>query len=297
LQQNSYMAFNISVFKTRALTALIFVVIMCAGIFVNAWIFALLFFIIGMGCIWEATKLSFFYHTAQQNIPHKHNSAYAVLLYSSVYFLILYNVLFPYNSHAISMGIYIGLAFSLNALLFFVLFRKRFLYYHVLPNTNRWVAIAIDKYGLLAMISFALLVRIRFTYGLPLACLIIFSMWINDTMAYLVGSFIGKTPFSKISPKKTWEGTIGGIILCVLLCGFIAPLIANFSIKQQHIFIIAGICAIVGTYGDLLESKVKRLANVKDSGTFMPGHGGFMDRFDSLILGTIAVWLYLILFV
>jgi len=134
---------------------------------------------------------------------------------------------------------------------------------------------------------------------LPIA--IIFSIWINDTMAYLVGSMIGKTPFSKISPKKTWEGTGGGTILCVLVVGFLFPLLADKYfypfVQKQTWFIIAAICAIFGTIGDLLESKLKRMANVKDSGSIMPGHGGFLDRFDSLLVAVPFVWLYVKLFI
>ena len=126
-------------------------------------------------------------------------------------------------------------------------------------------------------------------------CAIIFSIWINDTMAYIVGSLIGKTPFSNISPKKTWEGTIGGMVLCVLVIGiaanFVEPAKKVFAVK--HWVVIALLCAVFGTLGDLLESKLKRMANVKDSGNFMPGHGGFLDRFDSLLIATPAVWLYI----
>lgn len=125
-------------------------------------------------------------------------------------------------------------------------------------------------------------------------CGILFSIWINDTMAYLVGSFIGKTPFSKISPKKTWEGTIGGIILCILiisLAGYLIP--AAKDVHWQYWMFIAAICAVFGTAGDLLESKLKRLAGIKDSGKLMPGHGGFLDRYDSMLVATPFVWLFI----
>ena len=138
-------------------------------------------------------------------------------------------------------------------------------------------------------------------YDLPirfLPVIIIFSIWINDTMAYIVGSLIGKRPLSKISPKKTWEGTIGGIILAVTTIGFI--IIALFKDENvsssYHWFVIPAIAATTGTFGDLLESKLKRMADVKDSGSLMPGHGGFLDRFDSLLLATPFVWLYVQLF-
>jgi phosphatidate cytidylyltransferase len=140
--------------------------------------------------------------------------------------------------------------------------------------------------------------------GPNLPLLVVFAVWINDTMAYLVGSFIGKTPFSKISPKKTWEGTIGGIILCIAVIGLVA--ISNYSrllgippdlpVAGYHWFVLAGIVAIAGTAGDLFESRLKRMAGIKDSGSIMPGHGGFLDRFDSLLFATPFVWLYVEVF-
>ena len=137
---------------------------------------------------------------------------------------------------------------------------------------------------------------IPFSVVIPFA--IIISIWINDTMAYLVGSLIGKTPFSKISPKKTWEGTAGGALLCVTVIGLLAYFIpVAKQIAIQHWIAIAAICAIFGTAGDLLESKIKRMANVKDSGSIMPGHGGFLDRFDSLLVAVPFVWLYVKLFI
>lgn len=142
-------------------------------------------------------------------------------------------------------------------------------------------------------------------------------------MAYIVGSLIGKTPLSKISPKKTWEGTIGGIILSVFTIGLLfssnfplfiirVSLIISthlpssfikqitekypFTMNNLYWYITAAIVAIAGTFGDLFESKLKRMANVKDSGNIMPGHGGFLDRFDSMLLAIPAVWLYVYFF-
>ncbi len=141
---------------------------------------------------------------------------------------------------------------------------------------------------------FALPGWIKISFSTLIPSIIIFSIWINDTMAYIVGSLIGKTPFSKISPKKTWEGTIGGAILCVAVIGAIAYFSILLPVKDA--VIIAALCAIFGTMGDLFESKLKRMANVKDSGTIMPGHGGFLDRFDSLLFAAPAVWIYVNLF-
>jgi phosphatidate cytidylyltransferase len=131
-------------------------------------------------------------------------------------------------------------------------------------------------------------------FGLILPLLIITSIWVNDTMAYIVGSLIGKTPFSPISPKKTWEGTIGGVLLAIVvitICGCIF-----FRADVLQLILITAVACIAGIAGDLFESKLKRLANIKDSGNIMPGHGGFLDRFDSMLMAIIFVWLYMKLF-
>ena len=126
---------------------------------------------------------------------------------------------------------------------------------------------------------------------------VIFAIWINDTMAYIVGSLVGKTPFSSISPKKTWEGTVGGALLCVVCIWGLSQLIPQAGrIDSVHWIVIGLICAVAGTLGDLFESKLKRLAGVKDSGTIMPGHGGFLDRFDSLLFAAPATWIYAMVF-
>ncbi|MBM3411823.1 MAG: phosphatidate cytidylyltransferase [Bacteroidetes bacterium] len=129
-------------------------------------------------------------------------------------------------------------------------------------------------------------------------------MWINDTMAYIVGTSIGKTPLSIVSPKKTWEGTIGGILLTLLAGGAIADLLLGdllmfdqlTPIDSFHWYIIALVAAIAGTLGDLFESKLKRMAGIKDSGSILPGHGGFLDRFDSILITIPVIWLYIRLF-
>jgi len=124
--------------------------------------------------------------------------------------------------------------------------------------------------------------------------ILIASIWINDTMAYITGSFIGKTKLSTISPNKTWEGTIAGVILAVAIVAFGGN--TWFHLPFWPLVLISAVGSIVGTFGDLLESKLKRLAGVKDSGQMMPGHGGFLDRFDSMILATPVLWLLAALF-
>lgn len=131
-----------------------------------------------------------------------------------------------------------------------------------------------------------------YPYSFPI--FIILTIWINDTMAYIVGSLIGKRPLSKISPKKTWEGTVGGIILAVVVMGILGSTLIPINANIIW-YVLAAIAAITGTFGDLLESKLKRMADIKDSGHIMPGHGGFLDRFDSLLLGIPACFLFFML--
>ena len=118
--------------------------------------------------------------------------------------------------------------------------------------------------------------------------------WSHDTFAYLTGMWLGKHKlFEKISPKKTWEGTIGGTLFALLAAYIMAEFFYELTILQW----MAGALIIVvsGTFGDLSESMLKRKFEVKDSGNFFPGHGGVLDRFDSVLFSAPAFFCYLIL--
>ena len=222
------LSLNIQTFKTRSLTAIIFVMVMFIGLFIHVYLFLALFTLIMFGCLFEFSKIVKIIH------PKK-------------YFL------------------YLPIAF----------------FYIIIPII---LLLDLGTNGIEANTKYSPL----------LPCAILFSIWINDTSAYLVGSFIGKTPFSKISPKKTWEGTIGGALLCILIIALLGKFIPIAQkINVIHWISIATLCAVFGTIGDLIESKLKRMANIKDSGSFMPGHGGFLDRFDSLLIATPFVWGYI----
>ncbi len=286
------MAMNWSVFRTRALTALVFVAIMLVGLFWSRWSFFLLFTVVHFGCWVEygrlIRKISPDY--ADISVFHK----YGVML--AGWSFMLYCVGEGYEIAGIpltSIGLAAGLVFAFALPVTEILFSKQF-------NLSN---IRYSFWGLLYIsLSWGLFVYLRsldatwitgsgqlYEVGLLIPVLLVFSIWINDTMAYITGSFIGKTPFSRISPKKTIEGTVGGAILCIATMGILAW---SRAFPVVPVCIIAGIAAIAGTAGDLLESKIKRLAGVKDSGQFMPGHGGFLDRFDSLLLAIPFTWIY-----
>ena len=120
-------------------------------------------------------------------------------------------------------------------------------------------------------------------------------IWANDTGAYLTGMSFGRHKLmERISPKKTWEGFVGGIIIAALAAWFLSGWLG--VVDKLHWIIIALIVSIAGTYGDLIESMLKRSTGVKDSGSIMPGHGGFLDRFDSAIVSFPLVYLFISLF-
>ena len=224
------MAFDSKTFKTRTLTAIVFVIVMLAGLLWNRWSFIILFTVIHFGCWYEFVRL----------VKKINPVSYKLISLSGLLYITLPVVLLLY----IRLGK--GITSDDNFL-------------KVIP------------------------------------CGIIFSIWITDTMAYIVGSLTGKTSLSKISPKKTLEGTIGGALLCVVIIALTGNATGYYNFKNW--IIIASCCAVFGTFGDLLESKLKRRANVKDSGTLMPGHGGFLDRFDSFLVATPFVALYYFLFI
>lgn len=148
------------------------------------------------------------------------------------------------------------------------------------------------RYIILPFIFLMLLPIIGNTYHPYIIIYITVLIWTNDSFAFLVGKNFGKRKlFERISPKKTIEGFVGGAAFA-LIAGIIIGYYSNtFSIADW--IVIALIVAVFGTLGDLVESMFKRKANVKDSGTIMPGHGGLLDRLDSLFFLSPFVYLYI----
>jgi phosphatidate cytidylyltransferase len=147
------------------------------------------------------------------------------------------------------------------------------------------------------ILPFVIMTKIPFGingYNPKILISIFILIWTNDSFAYIVGKSIGKTKlFERISPKKTIEGFIGGVAFTVLVSYLIS--IYYIQIAEGKVFIwiiIALIVGIFGTIGDLIESKFKRFAGVKDSGKIMPGHGGVLDRLDSVIFVAPIVFLF-----
>lgn len=158
--------------------------------------------------------------------------------------------------------------------------------------------IAISFFGLIYVcIPFLIAININIDdhNSFPLLAGMFILIWTNDTFAYLSGRFFGKTKlFERISPKKTWEGTIGGIIF-----SFAMAIALSLLFDSEHLYFWLLTVAIItpcAIFGDLLESLFKRSLNIKDSGNIMPGHGGILDRFDAALFALPFFFMWLIIY-
>jgi len=277
---------------------------MLTGLLFNNWSYFALFLVIQVGCLYEYQKLmrAIFPSYAQISKLHQWGVLVVGLLMMMSLApadLVLPTFLLQKLSVAYQgVGIrWIGLKAMPVALVFMMVA-------DVFARKAEIKNLAISFFGFIYIsISLSLFYAMRGMFlsspmsmffpnvELMVPILVIVTVWVNDTMAYLVGSFIGRTPISPISPKKTWEGTIAGVILSVVILSIVAG--QYIPISAKYLYLITFIASVMGNLGDLFESKLKRLAGVKDSGSMMPGHGGFLDRFDSVLFAGPFVWLLL----
>ena len=269
----------------RALTGIIFVVVLISAIYIHPIFFLILFCIITGLPLWEFGGLVKHYENA--------NLQRTVNVLGGVY---LFIATFVYAN-----GLTDGKIF-LPYLLFIMLTMIAELYYKAPNPINNWA------FTLFAQVycagSFSILNFIGAEPGTPgvmsytplfIMAIFIF-VWLDDTGAYLVGSLIGKHKlFERISPKKSWEGFFGGLILSLASSqafAWFAP-----EINRMNWLGLAATVVLFGTWGDLIESLLKRTLGVKDSGNVLPGHGGMLDRFDSVMLAVPASYIYIELFI
>lgn len=275
-------------FWTRTITGLSMVFILLTALFFSGWIFAGIFLVIVILGLWEFYGLI----TSETCQPQKYYGiAAGTILYivSTLVYLSLYGLT--------DKKWIIFIPFLLPVPLFFLTFiveiyRKK---------SNPLINIATTTLGFLYIAlplsflnAFSGQDVVRF-HGLPVILVGYFSLtWIFDTSAYLYGKQFGEHKFfERISPKKTWEGTIAGVVITYLAAsGFL------FLVKEIPAIdwlILATLVLVFGTFGDLVESLIKRNLNIKDSGKILPGHGGLLDRFDTILLSAPFVFLYFFL--
>ncbi len=253
------MAFNWQTFRTRALTAILFAAIMLAGLLWNPWSFFILFSIIHFGCWVEYQRLVELIDPGyRERTPfHKYGVMLAgwclMLWFSGEAFLIG-----EFGLH--EAGWWLGLILAFLLPITEVLFTKSIRPKNIAHSFFGLVYISLS-WGLFMDLYNSIEINVDGqVYPIDpqvIPITIVASIWINDTMAYIVGSLIGKTPLTPISPKKTWEGTLGGIVLSIAVVGVLVYFVFNRPDLLIHALAIAGISAVTGTMGDLLESKLK----------------------------------------
>ena len=264
-------------FLKRTLTAGAFVAVLLGCTYYSQISFSILFFIITILGLWE-------FYTLSEKGSNKPQKIWGTIAGSTVFA----------TTASVCMGYFDYRILVINIPVLFLIFIIELYTKSVNPFRN----IAFTILGIVYVaIPFSLLnylVTYTGTYSYELLFGFFFILWSNDSGAYLAGSAFGKRKlFPRISPGKSWEGSIGGAIASYIVVFIISKWYTGFSIIDW--MAIAAILIIIGTLGDLVESLYKRSKNVKDSGTLLPGHGGILDRFDSLLMASPFVFTYLYL--
>ncbi len=276
-------------FWTRTITGLSMVFILLLALFFSGWVFALIFLVITVVGLWE------FYGIIASDLclPQKR---YGTMAGALLYIVTMLVCLVPGFSSINYLWIsYIPFLLPVPMFLFSFIIEL----YRNKPNPLVNVATTTFGFFYVAM-PFSLLIffnrpDVLQFWGLPVILTGYFSFtWMYDTVAYLFGKQFGKHRlFERISPKKSWEGTIAGAI--VTLSSAIG---LYFLVKELPLIdwlAMAAIVLVFGSLGDLAESLLKRSLNIKDSGTILPGHGGILDRFDTMLISAPFVFLYFFL--
>jgi phosphatidate cytidylyltransferase len=273
---------NLKNLLTRTGTGIIYILMILAGIFGGKYLFIAVFGLITFRGLFE------FYRMVEKSTKYSISKTFNIVSGAAI-FGTVYLYLEDICIHALPAF----LLFYLLALYVSSIFFKRD---DMLKNV---ICSAFGQIYVTLPLSMLMLISYRYNSTLDdfhfvFILAIFLFIWINDTAAYLVGSLLGRHKLiERISPKKTVEGFIGGIVFCMGA----ALLFARFFPEYPSWFwILFGlITALFGTIGDLFESLIKRTCNVKDSGHIIPGHGGVLDRIDSLLVAIPAVYLYLMI--
>jgi phosphatidate cytidylyltransferase len=261
---------------TRAISGALYITLLILSLY---WQKALiiLFFVFGIVCLAEFKKLI----QLKSFIPYL---IFAILCFGFGYWTLYPKGIVGFNEFS---QILLVITIFVQLLLIKDLFSEKTI---PLFSTKRYI---ITTFYISSGFVFLILIANFNNSFTPLLLLGSFILvWINDTFAYFVGKNFGKQKlFPSVSPKKTVEGFLGGLFFSCIASYFIAKYTG--SLNFTYWLILAIIISVFGTIGDLIESKFKRQANVKDSGVIMPGHGGLLDRLDSIIFAAPFIYLFL----
>ena len=262
----------------RSVTALFFVVIILTSIFVNQYTFAGIFMII------TTISLIEFYQLTEKG-GFKPQKRYGIIM-GTVMFILSFLI-----ANSFVPVFYFLLCIPLIIIMLIAeLYRIKEHHFRCMAFTIFGVVYVAVPFSLMNFLLINPLTGNSYSYVFILSFFLI--IWLNDTGAYIFGSNFGKNKlFPRISPKKTWEGTFGGVVTALLVGVAISFYFDELSLIQWIIFAL--ITSVFGTYGDLVESMLKRRSGVKDSGHILPGHGGMLDRFDSALFAAPMVFIFL----
>jgi phosphatidate cytidylyltransferase len=250
-----------------------------AGVSFNEWTYLAIFFTICLFSLLEFYKLA----GLDGMVPQK--------TFGSICGVFIFCLSFFIERGSLSDRYYF-LIFPLVSFVYMIKLYKKF---ERKPFTN----IAFTFLGMLyvavpiSLLNIAAFENGLYNFEIILGCLLI--LWASDTGAYFAGTFFGKRKlFERISPKKSWEGFAGGAVLALIFAYGLSQFF--FSLNLTQWMVIGVIIIIGGTFGDLVESLLKRSIEIKDSGNSLPGHGGFLDRFDGLFISAPFIVAYLEIF-
>ena len=263
----------------RIISALIGAAVIVSALIYGEWAYFAVFLLISILAQWEFYRLVRF----QSYVPVRLLGVSIGALLFILSFLIEKGLL---------PGKFYFIIFPLASMVFLIkLYKKK--------DSNPFINIALFYLGIsYVALPFTLMNIIVFdqgAYSFQVLLGLLMIIWASDTGAYFAGSAFGKTKlFERISPKKSWEGSVGGAIVAVAMALALSRFYTDLNLLQW--ISVAFIVVVAGTYGDLVESLFKRSMSIKDSGNIIPGHGGFLDRFDSLILSVPFIVVFLKLF-
>lgn len=262
----------------RSITGTIFVLLLAGCILLSQYSFGILFLVISALGVFEFCKL------LSQKFNSLQLNPWAVLLAGSV----LFASIFLYVSGIMDYRVFVLYPLIIVFAFIAELYRKK-----ENPIIN-WAMFVLSQVYI--AFPFALLNTIAFArhgkYN-PVYILAFFvTVWVYDSGAYLVGMMLGKHRlFERISPKKSWEGFFGGVLFALIAAFVFSKIETEMSLIQWLVFAL--LIVIFATFGDLSESLLKRTLGVKDSGNILPGHGGILDRFDSILFASFIISIYL----
>lgn len=274
---------NIKDIFTRAGAGIIYILVILLGLLGGRFVFLVIFGAILCSGLFE------FYRMVEKDTSHAISKIFNILL-GIIIFISVFLYLEGIYTYLLPASILIYLLILIASAIFL---RRHDILHGIIYSVFGQVYITMPL-SLLMFISYSSTV-LGYEYdGVPILALFVF-LWVNDTAAYFIGSLIGKHKLIEhISPKKSIEGFIAGILFTMLASLIFFYLYPGFS--ATFWLGLAVVVSLFGTLGDLFESLIKRTCNVKDAGNLIPGHGGILDRIDSLLVAVPAVFLYMILF-